>query len=147
MHGYIRRHVGDSDTASDLLQDVFVRLLRSAIQARSESEVKSYLYRTATSVIADHFRRERRAERWAFLTKRPRATKPPAETGVEQVFQELPLRDRTLLWLAYVEEMNHEEIAEVAGVKRASVKVLLSRSRGRLSAKLKEHGLDLEAMA
>jgi len=37
-----------------------------------------------------------------------------------------------LLWLAYVEEDTHEEIADALGVKRGSVKVLLSRARARL---------------
>jgi len=146
LHAYLRRQVGDPDTASDLLQDVFVRLLRSPVQARSGREIKGYLYRTAASVIADHFRREGRAKRWSVLTGRPKTARTAPATGVERVFRELPLRDRTLLWLAYVEEMTHEEIAEVIGVKRASVKVLLSRARGRLSAKLKEHCLGLEAI-
>jgi len=41
-------------------------------------------------------------------------------------------RERALLWLAYVEEDTHEEIADALGVKRGSVKVLLSRARARL---------------
>jgi RNA polymerase sigma-70 factor (ECF subfamily) len=41
-------------------------------------------------------------------------------------------RERSLLWLAYAQGCSHEEIAEVLGVKRASLKALLFRARKRL---------------
>ena len=49
-------------------------------------------------------------------------------------------RDRSLLWLAYVEGCSHREIAEVMGIKPASVKVLLSRARERLAPMLQRGG-------
>ena len=51
-------------------------------------------------------------------------------------FAELKPRDRALLWLAYVEEHNHQEIASALGLARGSVKVLLSRARCALCGKL-----------
>ena len=39
---------------------------------------------------------------------------------------------RVLLWLAYVEGHSHAEIAAAVGVRRNSVKMLLSRARARL---------------
>jgi RNA polymerase sigma-70 factor (ECF subfamily) len=41
-------------------------------------------------------------------------------------------RERSLLWLAYAQGCSHEEIAEVLGVKKASLKSLLHRARHRL---------------
>jgi DNA-directed RNA polymerase specialized sigma24 family protein len=49
------------------------------------------------------------------------------------------------LWLAYVEEHNHQEIASALGLARGSVKVLLSRARARLRKLLVTKGLTARA--
>jgi RNA polymerase sigma factor (sigma-70 family) len=51
---------------------------------------------------------------------------------VTRTFAELKPRERALLWLAYVEQQDHQQIAQSLGLSRGSVKVLLSRARGRL---------------
>src|SRR5690606_35435857 len=56
LYQFIRKHVAGSAIAADLVQDVFVRLLRSRVEARSEGVMRSYLYRTASSVTAEHYR-------------------------------------------------------------------------------------------
>jgi DNA-directed RNA polymerase specialized sigma24 family protein len=43
------------------------------------------------------------------------------------------------VWLAYVEGYEHKEIAEIVGVKPASVRVLLMRARKRLADFLNEN--------
>ena len=45
-------------------------------------------------------------------------------------------RERSLLWLAYAQGCSHEEIADVLGLKKASLKALLFRARKRLLALL-----------
>jgi RNA polymerase sigma factor (sigma-70 family) len=61
--------------------------------------------------------------------------------GLGRELAELTPRDRALLWLAYVEEHNHEEIASALGLARGSVKVLLSRARTRLRKLLVPRGV------
>lgn len=60
---------------------------------------------------------------------------------MDGAFRRLKPRDRSLLWLAYVEQMTHAEIAVVLEVKTGSVKVLLSRARSRFADILKSLGL------
>ena len=60
---------------------------------------------------------------------------------MQRVFETLKPRQQHLLWLAYVEGFNHDEIAEVIGVKANSVRVLLSRARSELAARLSDRGL------
>lgn len=62
------------------------------------------------------------------------------ETLLTRVFAELTPRERALLWLAHVEESDHEEIGAALGVKTKSVKVLLFRARKRLSGLLSKRG-------
>ena len=56
-------------------------------------------------------------------------------TGLElsQVFSRLNERERMLLWLAYVEGYDHDQIAYIANIRKLSVKVLLFRARRRLA--------------
>jgi len=49
-------------------------------------------------------------------------------------------RERDLLWLAYAQGSSHKEIAEVLGLKAASVKLLLFRARRRLASLLRGSG-------
>jgi DNA-directed RNA polymerase specialized sigma24 family protein len=59
---------------------------------------------------------------------------PPSQDdeGVARRFAQLGRRDRSLLWLAYVEEESHGEIAASLGLRRGSIKVLLFRAKRRL---------------
>ena len=129
---YLGKRTGDPGLAADLVQEVFLKLLLSPIRAGSEAQLKSYLYRTAHSRLVDHARKEQRARLLDILPWREPAEHSTGGSDMELAFRRLKPRVATLLWLAYVEEMNHNEIAEVVGVKSGSVKVLLSRARKQL---------------
>jgi len=156
LHQFIRRQVGEPAIAADLLQDVFVRLLRASVELRSDGEMRSYLYRTAASLVADHYRVQRMRgtlsvppEEAEVAAGMHAAPEQDPDTGqlraqVEKGFARLAVRDRTLLWLACVEEMSHAEIAAVVGVGAASVKVMLFRARERLGVVLRAMGLTPE---
>ena len=57
---------------------------------------------------------------------------------LERAFSRLPPRSRQLLWLAYVNEFTHQEIAEMLGVVSTSVRVLLSRARKKFREGLRQ---------
>ena len=64
------------------------------------------------------------------------ASGPPQLDGqlhFRRAFGQLKIRERQLLWLAYVEGSNHKEIAEATGLRHASVRPLLFRARRRLA--------------
>ena len=97
--------------------------------------------------MADRWRRAEREISWlARLRGMPSAN---AGSGSDDVvtreFAVLKPRDRALLWLAYVEEHNHQEIASALGLARGSVKVLLSRARAKLRRLLVTKGVTARA--
>ena len=55
---------------------------------------------------------------------------------MQVILDSLKPKQKTLLWLAYVEGFTHHEIADVVGVNASSVRVLLSRARAELAGKL-----------
>lgn len=148
LWGYIYRVVGNAALAEDLVQEAFLRVLKTPLPMRPSPELRAYLYRTATNLITDHFRRAGRQSRLrAELASEERAeTTAAADLGhdVARTFLELKPQERTLLWLAYVEESEHREIAASLGLKEKSIKVLLFRARGKLARLLQKKGLSTE---
>jgi RNA polymerase sigma-70 factor (ECF subfamily) len=140
----VTRHAGDAD---DIVQDAFCRLLRADVGALGDEELRRYLFRIAGNLMTDRWRRAERETSWLDRLRREthvdRTVAP--DDGVSREFAELKPRDRALLWLAYVEEHNHQEIASALGLAHGSVKVLLSRARSRLRRLLTTKGLTARA--
>jgi RNA polymerase sigma-70 factor (ECF subfamily) len=146
LWSYLFRLTGDAAAADDLLQKAFFRFLRSNPTVASEEHMRRWMFRTATNLAFDHFRETKRERSHVEATSRSEAG-PPTEArellrhDMMKIFEELKPRERALLWLAHVEEADHEDISEALGVKPKSVKVLLFRARKRLGELLSKKGL------
>lgn len=130
---YLLRVSGERALAEDLLQETYCRFLLSKVPEMSEAQQQSYLYRIATNLLHDRWRHHRETGMPENLPE-PTSGSPQLERqlGLRQAFQHLKLRERQLLWLAYVEGSNHKEIAEVTGLRHKSVRLLLLRARRKL---------------
>jgi RNA polymerase sigma-70 factor (ECF subfamily) len=148
LAAYIRRVSGDAGGAEDVLQEAYLRYLRVSHKGRGLAERRGYLYRAATTIIYDRWRRPRREEPW--LERQPNlGTRPPdsaLRVDMQRAFSVLGPRERALLWLAYVEGADHAEIATMLGLSKLSVRVLLFRARGKLAAILRERGIGREGV-
>ncbi|QFR34943.1 sigma-70 family RNA polymerase sigma factor [Ancylobacter sp. TS-1] len=94
----IRRLVGSPTTAEDLVQDLFVGLLRGNAFADAENK-QAYLARCATNMALDHLRRERKRERYICgrcISDCEVACPVPLQDEVLQGVQELALLRRTI---------------------------------------------------
>lgn len=144
LAAYIRRMVPGDDTVSDVLQDSYMRLLRADLPPMEEKKLDAYLYRTASRLMRDRWRHRQVDRRWRErLPERDSGVDGPraAALDMDRVLSRLRPRDRALVWLAYVEGRSHAEIAEILGLKAASVKVILFRTRKKLAAILEAEGL------
>jgi len=147
LRAYIARSTGSVDAANDILQDVFMRFLVKAPRGLSEAEMRGYLYRTAETLIVDRWRRRQRehVRDLAAAQLREETVRPELGGDVDLAFRELKPQQRSLLWMAYVEELDHGEIAVATGLKEKSVRVLLSRARKAFAGVLNRFGLRPEA--
>jgi RNA polymerase sigma factor (sigma-70 family) len=59
LRAYLMRSCGDLALADDLLQEAYLRMLRSGFEGEDDDHRKNYLYRIATNLLRDHFRRKR----------------------------------------------------------------------------------------
>jgi RNA polymerase sigma-70 factor (ECF subfamily) len=147
LRAYVARSVGSLHAADDILQEAFVRFLTKAPQGLSAAEMRGYLYRTAETLVIDRWRKlQREGERdRAAVELYDEAVHTALNGDVDRAFRELKPRQRSLLWLAYVEGLDHREIAAATGVAEKSVRVLLSRARKAFAGILNRFGLRPEA--
>lgn len=145
LRSYIRKVTGDAALADDILQETFYRFLRAELPVMEKFQIKAYLYRTASSMISDHWRRLKRERRWSLGRIFGGETDGNAESHEELMseFRRLKTQEQTLLWLAYVEGFDHREIAKALELKEKSVRVLLFRARKKLAGMLGEQNAGL----
>ena len=144
LRAYIARSCGSIDAADDILQEVFLKFLRTPDKT-DERGMRAYLYRTADSLIIDNWRqRQREIGRNLKIPLRAEPAARDIDDDVKSAFAQLKPQQRSLLWLAYVEGCDHREIAAASGVKEKSVRVLLFRARRALVGLLQRAGIGPE---
>lgn len=147
---YLTRSTSSPELAEDLLQDVFFRYVRAGFAGTSDEHRRRYLFKIASNLVVDHFRRPR-AQR-VDLEDAPAAelaSRPATSLGydLDRMLAELSLRDRQLLWLAHVEGFSHREIGRLLDLSTASVGPALFRARKRLGSVLNRHGIGPEVLS
>ena len=141
LRAYLYRMLSDITQADDILQETYLRFLQARLPSgMTEEHRKNYLFRIATNLLRD----EGRARKTAALADFP-CTSDFGEdirkrNDCARYLEQLPIRQRKLLWLAYVEGFSHKEIAEIVGLKTSSVRPMLARARESLSEILKKGG-------
>ena len=141
---YLARATNDPSAADDLLQEAYYRLLRATTTFESDDHRRNYLFRIATNLIRDRYRRRRPDN-----TQLPEhgggdipdsgdlARQTQQRTDLQRAMAQLSHRERELVWLAYGQGSTHQEIAGVLGLKAGSIKPLLFRARRKLARILK----------
>jgi RNA polymerase sigma-70 factor, ECF subfamily len=136
---YVARVSGRPDVADDVLQESYLRLLRSGRSEMELADARPYLFRIATNLLHDRWRR---GDDVPFQQSDEPSTESHPENAVDatRMLQRLKPRARELLWLAYMEGMTHREIADVTGLHVMSVRILLLRARREAAAQLNLKG-------
>jgi RNA polymerase sigma-70 factor (ECF subfamily) len=138
LWAYLARVSGDPALADDLMQESFVRFLCASRPEEGDVAHRRYLFRIATNLLRDHWRRPRQSS---------------IEEIPEEVFASIPSsassellgpalacmrpRERQLLWLAHAEGYSHREIAQITGLAAASIRILLFRARRKIAGLLR----------
>jgi RNA polymerase sigma-70 factor, ECF subfamily len=137
---YLARTTGDDRLADDLMQETYYRFLRTRTAFDNDNHRRHYLFRIATNLVRDQWRRTRKDSADADALGASASAVDDANVGdralrrieLTRAMDQLKPRERTLLWLAYAQGFSHEEIASLLGLRTGSLKALLSRARRRL---------------
>lgn len=137
---YLGRFVADADVAGSLLQEVWLRALRSIGSLRDERRLIPWLYTIAHRVVMSHFREEyaRREQEndaaieGAFDNATTAADHLENAELVHHALARIGLLEREVLTLLFLEDLSVAQIAEVVGVPPGTVKSRLHRGRAEL---------------
>ena len=154
----VYRMVRDRETAEDLAQDTFVKVLNNVERYRPEFKFSSWLFKIANNVAIDHLRRRQLdtistdGSRHATTASEVEATSfdvvEPGQNALEQLAsQELGtaieravarLRPmyRSCILLRHVEGRSYEEIAQTLDLPLGTVKTYIHRARHELRKEL-----------
>ncbi len=139
LFGFLIRMTRDRETAEELLQDTFIRLIREARAGRMPDEVRPWLYRVATNSAVS---RGRHSAVWNRLLPRLLDRREPARPDAEflrterdaalhHALADLSPDARAALLLA-AEGFAGHEIAASIGRTEAATRTLMCRSRAQL---------------
>lgn len=133
--------VDDTETAEDVVQDVFARLHRSW-RLDDPGQALPYLQRAVVNGCRSVLRR-RRTVRSTFLPGEPPGGGPEASAILAEEQREvlaalhrLPTRQREVLVLRYWSGLSEAQIADTLGISRGAVKSTASRALHKLEQTL-----------
>ncbi len=151
IRGYVQSIVGDAAGADDLTQEIFLRAHTRRETLRDDSRLLSWLYRIATNVCRDNFRRQKShgkpgpkeiAPYDAVEQDHPVAAAGPRldqaleqdemSSCVQSYLAGLPDPYKAVILLHDMEDMTNPQIAKMLGVSLPTVKIRLHRARGKL---------------
>lgn len=143
---YLRGVLPDEQVAADAVQDTWLRVLRSLPRLRDPARLRAFLFGVARRAAMDRLR-DRYAQRITDTADALEVADPLAETDAdllaeldaeEQALQQdalqatlrkLPVIEREVLVLFYLQELSLRQISEVQQVPLGTVKSRLHRAR------------------
>lgn len=161
LWNFVRRFVSDAATAEDVLQEVFLRVVRGAAEWHASAKFSTWLYTIARNLCTDLARRGafRRSES---LDQTPRPSRDESgphridrlaspqgnaeqaamnreiATRVDQAIAELPLEQREVFLMREVMDLSFSEIAAATGSSEPTVKSRMRYALERLRKALLE---------
>lgn len=152
---YVRRLADDDGAAEEVLQDVWLRIVRGLPDLRQPSRLLAWMFRIARYASLDRMR-GRYAERDALGTDAvldlDGIEGDGSHVGLDELVDEveelrhgliaLPLVEREVLTLFYLRELDLRQVAEVLEVPVGTVKSRLHRARNLLREQLQSNDGD-----
>jgi len=148
LFGFFYGMVRDGELADDLVQNVFVRILKYRYLFRGDGEFKTWLFHIARNVRHDHFRKNKMRNHESLTGLEERLTTGENRgSEIEQddtlkmsglALERLPPDKREVLLLSKFQEKKYKEIGEILGCSESAVKVKVFRALQELRQVYKE---------
>jgi RNA polymerase sigma factor (sigma-70 family) len=131
VYRFVLKHIKDSDTAKDIVQDSFEKMWRK-LDNIDATKSKTYLFTTAYHTLVDVTRKNAKSAKMQEAdfsahshTSHYSDLKDVLNRGLEQ----LPEVQKTVLLLRDYEGYNYEEIGTITNLSESQVKVYIYRAR------------------
>jgi len=137
LYRFFAAQMGNSDDASDMLQDAWLRIHRVRHTYRAGEPLLPWVYAIARCVRVDSYRKRRRIATRELavevLPDRPSKSDDPGDPPpFDQLIAELPASQREVLTMLKVNGLSLEEVARATSSSVGSVKQKAHRAYERL---------------
>jgi RNA polymerase sigma-70 factor (ECF subfamily) len=139
-----RAVTGNSDDAEDVVQTIFLKLIRREYAPRLKKNPKAYLYRAAVNMSLDVIRARRRH---TFISDVERLETPVSAANtrfnddihrrLDDALAQLSPEAAEILILRYVHDYSDADISKLLGTSRGAIALRLLRLRARLKKLLR----------
>jgi len=125
---YLRRLVGTTGEAEDVMQEVWVRILRRIGTLREPTALRTWIYRIAHNLAVERLRRRGREVAFDDLAEVPEVTEdlevvdPVDGPALHRALDRTSPAHRAVLTLRFMNELSYREIADVTGCSLGTVK-------------------------
>ncbi len=150
LYRYLLRLCRHRDTAEDIFQEVWGKIIKARRRYRPTAKFTTFLYRVAHNCFIDHLRRNKRHEQTVDIdpdTQRGTGVDPDIETErslarrrLESALLTLPDEQRDVFLLHEEAGLSLEQIAHVTGVNRETAKSRLRYAVNKLRIAIDEQG-------
>ncbi|MDH3746717.1 MAG: RNA polymerase sigma factor [Gammaproteobacteria bacterium] len=144
LYRYLLRLCQNRDTAEDVFQEVWGKIIKARERYRPTAKFTTFLYRVAHNCFIDHLRRNQRHDRSVNIdpdTQHAVNVDPDAEIDrslarqrLESALKDLPDEQRDVFLLYEEADLSLDEIALVTGVNRETAKSRLRYAVNKLKA-------------
>jgi RNA polymerase sigma-70 factor (ECF subfamily) len=138
LYGFFYGLNRDGELCEDLVQNVFLRILKYRYLFRGEGDFKTWLFHIARNVSHDHYRKNKHnakdsLENWQerLGTTENRATEMQQNEELHllaEAMDRLPADKREILLLSTFQDKKYKEIGEILGCSEGAVKVKVFRA-------------------
>lgn len=138
--------LNDDSAAEDVVQEVFLRLQAGRLKATPRAKFTTWLYRVAINTAREQARSRRRflsdTSAVEALMAMPDGSADPARfdtlADLGRSLATLPLRQREVVLLRFLEGFDTAETAEILGCREGTVKAHLHRATQKLKSLMKD---------
>ena len=121
----------------DAILDTFCRYLEKRPDFRDEEHRKAWLIRVATNICRDMMRFRIRHPKVSIDGLEDKIVIPEQKETLRELL-ELPVKQKTVIYLYYVEGYHIREIADILGITEGAVKMRLRRGKEQMRLLWKE---------
>lgn len=127
---YLSRAVGHGETARDLTQDVFVRVVKADALPGADTERRAWLFRIARNIAIDHHRKAHvRGPAISMALEPSRTASQDTTLEVTDALRQLDPLDRDVFLMREVAGLSYAEIGAACDITQDAVRSRIHRAR------------------
>lgn len=135
VHSFISNKVRQPDVADDLTSMVFLKAFRWLLEDRGMRQVRSWLYATARTTLADYWQEQLKRTslpldtiEGSIMVPFEQSENEQTQERVQRLLSLLPAREREVLFLRYFQGYTAAEVGRALGLRAGHVRVLQLRA-------------------